>query len=56
MALFNWFGKKPVENEPLIPEVVETIQEQSNEQDSPKEDEEKKKSLLLLGELECLLM
>ena len=47
MALFNWFGKKPVENEQLIPEVVEPIQEQSNEQDSPKEDEEKKKVITI---------
>jgi len=47
MALFNWFGKKPVENEQLIPETVEPIQEQSNEQYSPKEDEEEKKVITI---------
>ena len=43
MALFNWFGKKPVENEQIVPEVIEPTQEQSNEQNAPKEDEDKKK-------------
>ena len=47
MALFNWFGKKPVENEQVNSELVEPIQEQSNEQDSPKEDEERKKVITI---------
>ncbi|MBP3842478.1 MAG: hypothetical protein J6E29_02410 [Prevotella sp.] len=47
MALFNWFGKKPVENEQTIPEVVEPIQEQNNEQGSPQENEEKKKIITI---------
>jgi len=47
MALFNWFGKKPVENEQAIPEVVEPIQEQNNEQGSPQENEEKKKIITI---------
>ena len=47
MALFNWFGKKPVENEQIVPEVIELTQEQSNEQDSPKEDEDKKKVITI---------
>ena len=47
MTLFNWFGKKPVENEQTIPEVVEPIQEQNNEQGSPQENEEKKKIITI---------
>jgi len=47
MALFNWFGKKPVENEQTIPEVVEPIQEQNNEQGSPQENKEKKKIITI---------
>lgn len=47
MALFNWFGKKQVENEQLIPEVVEPIQEQSNEQD-PTEEEGKKNVITIM--------
>lgn len=47
MALFNWFGKKPEENEELVLD-VETTQEQSNESDAPKEDEEAKKNLITI--------
>jgi len=47
MALFNLFGKKPVENEQIVPEVIEPTQEQSNEQNAPKEDEDKKKVITI---------
>lgn len=48
MALFNWFGKKPKKNDQMIPEVAEPTQEQSNEQDSPKEVEEKKNKVITI--------
>ena len=47
MVNLNWFGRKTAENEQLNPEVVEPTQEQSNEQDSPKEDEEKKRVITI---------
>ena len=47
MALLNWFGKKPVENKQMIPEVVESTQEKSSEQNSPIEDEEKKRLITI---------
>ena len=47
MVNLNWFGRKTAENEQLIPEVVEPTQEQSNEQDSPKEDDEKKRVITI---------
>jgi len=47
MALFNLFGKKPVENEQMAPEVIEPTQEQSNEQNAPKKDEDKKKVITI---------
>lgn len=45
MALFNWFGNKPEEKEQLIPEVIDTTQEQSNGFDSTVESDEEKKTL-----------
>lgn len=47
MVNLNWFGRKTAENEQLNPEVVEPTQEQSNEQDSPKEDDEKKRVITI---------
>ena len=47
MVNLNWFGRKTAENEQLIPEVVEPTQEQSNEQDSSKENEDKKKVITI---------
>ena len=47
MVNLNWFGKKPVESKQMNPEIVAPTQEQSNEQDSPKEDEEKKKVITI---------
>lgn len=48
MALFNWFGKKPEENEEMNPEVVETTELQTNDSDSPKENEDDKKRLITI--------
>lgn len=48
MALFNWFGKKPEENEEVNPEVVETTELQTNDSDSPKENEDDKKRLITI--------
>lgn len=48
MELFNWFGKKPEEKEQMIPEVVETTQEQSNDSDSPVENDEEKKKFITI--------
>ena len=47
MVNFNWFGRKPVGSEQLIPEVVEPNQEQSSEHDSSKENEDKKKVITI---------
>jgi hypothetical protein len=48
MALFNWFGKKPEENEEVNPEVVETTELQTNDSDSPTENEDDKKRLITI--------
>lgn len=48
MALFNWFGKKPEENEEMNPEVVETTELQTNDSDSPTENEDNKKRLITI--------
>lgn len=41
MTLFNWFGKKPEENEEMIPEVDNETQESVNNQDAPNNEEQK---------------
>lgn len=41
MALFNWFGKKPEENEEVNPEVNNETQESVNDQDAPNNEEQK---------------
>ena len=48
MTLFNWFGNKPEEKEQLIPEVIDTTQEQSNGFDSTVESDEEKKNLITI--------
>ena len=41
MALFNWFGKKPEENEEVNPEVDNETQESVNNQDTLNNEEQK---------------
>ncbi len=40
MALFNWFGKKPEENEEVNHEVVESIELQTDVSDCPRGNED----------------
>lgn len=48
MALFDWFGSKPKENEEMNPEVVENTELQTNDSDSPTENEDDKKRMITI--------